>query len=213
VTKQELEEKVKRLEDRLINVEDIQEIEKLQRIYGYYLDNRHYEEVIDLFSEKAESIEIGGMGVYLGKKGVINLMRNYYGASPPYPGKMAMHLQLQGVVHIDPSGDTAKGRWYCLMIQAQKINKKPEIKAIWGHGKYENEYIKENGKWMIKKILFINTFRTPYEDGWVKTPTISTDLFERLPDNAKPDMPSTAIHPYPENYTLPFHYKNPITGK
>jgi hypothetical protein len=213
VTKQELEERVKYLENRLINMEDIQEIENLQRIYGYYLDARLYEQVIDLFSDKTESIEIGGMGVYMGKKGVIRLMRNYYNASPPYPGKMALHMQLQGVVHVDPSGDTAKGRWYCLMIQAQKINGKEDIKAIWGHGKYEDEYIKENGKWLLKKVLFINTFRTPYEDGWVKTPVITTPLYAHVPDNAKPDLPSTAIHPYPENYYLPFHYKNPITGK
>jgi len=35
---------------------------------------------------------------------------------------------------------------------------------------WENEYVKEDGKWKIKKILFNRIFTTPFEDGWVKTP-------------------------------------------
>ncbi len=32
-------------------------------------------------------------------------------------------------------------------------------------------------------------------------------------DPVKPDLPPTAYHPYPSQYIVPMHYKNPITGK
>ncbi|MFC1534700.1 hypothetical protein ACFL7M_15210, partial [Thermodesulfobacteriota bacterium] len=88
-----------------------------------------------------------------------------------------------------------------------------EIKALWGQGHYENEYIKEDGKWKFKKFVLWGNYRTPYEDGWVKTPTAGrTDPME-LPEDVRPDRPSTAPKPYPSTDFLPFHYKHPITGR
>ena len=45
-------------------------IKKLQRIYGYYLDYGMWDEVVDLFSDNAESVEVADSGVFLGKAGV-----------------------------------------------------------------------------------------------------------------------------------------------
>ena len=60
--------------------EDIQEIENLERIYGYYFDNNMWAEIIDLFSDtQTESVEIADHGVSIGicstaaEKGVILL--------------------------------------------------------------------------------------------------------------------------------------------
>jgi hypothetical protein len=67
--KMDLEE----LEKRVTLLEDIQEIENLQRIYGYYFDNCMFQEVIDLFSDNTESVEITDHGVFKGKEGVKRL--------------------------------------------------------------------------------------------------------------------------------------------
>jgi hypothetical protein len=64
-----LEAEVQTLKGRVQTMEDIEEIYKLQRIYGYYLDNEFYDKIVDLFAESTESVEIGARGVYLGKKG------------------------------------------------------------------------------------------------------------------------------------------------
>ena len=85
-----------------------------------------------------------------------------------------------------------------------------ELRQTWGNGIYENEYIKENGKWMIKKLHFNLIFRTPYEDGWLKTPVIGQNGPSR---EVPPDALPTAYHPYPSQECIPPHYKHPITGR
>ena len=46
------------LEARLQKLTDIREIERLQKIYGYYCDYFEFNKVVDLFSDNAESVEI-----------------------------------------------------------------------------------------------------------------------------------------------------------
>ncbi len=85
-----------------------------------------------------------------------------------------------------------------------------ELRQIWIHGVYENEYVKEGGKWKFKKLHFNLTFRTPYEDGWLKVPVVG----QNGPDEViKPDAPPAAYFPYPSGYHVPFHFTHPVTGK
>jgi hypothetical protein len=79
----------------------------------------------------------------------------------------------------------------------------------WLHGYYENEYIKENGKWLFSKLHWNNTFWTPYEDGWLKTPLLGT-MSEH--PTIKADAPPTAFHPYPSGFHLPYSFRHPVTG-
>ena len=39
-------------------VEDIEEIQKRERMYGYYLDNNMVPEIVDFFSDDTESVEV-----------------------------------------------------------------------------------------------------------------------------------------------------------
>jgi hypothetical protein len=67
MTKQELETRVKMLEDKLEAIsglelkvrrlDDIEEINKLQRAYGYYLEHMMVDDIIDLFAE-GEDVEL-----------------------------------------------------------------------------------------------------------------------------------------------------------
>ena len=50
------------LEKQVTYLEDIQEIENLQKIYGYYFDNHKFKELLGLFSENFESVEITDHG-------------------------------------------------------------------------------------------------------------------------------------------------------
>jgi len=50
MTVEELEAKVKAMENELQRLKDIDEIKCLQRAYGYYLEHWMAEDVIDLFS-------------------------------------------------------------------------------------------------------------------------------------------------------------------
>ena len=80
MTLAELEKKVALLEEKVKALEDIQQIDRLQKIYGYYLDNNMMDKVIDLFSDDAESVEIGDRGLFRGKEGVRRFFWEYLGA-------------------------------------------------------------------------------------------------------------------------------------
>jgi hypothetical protein len=207
MTTQELEKKVNELEAKLALVQSVQDIEKLQRAYGFYLDNRQWDHVVDLFSDNTESLEISDSGVYLGKAGVSRFFKGFLGKNglPANPMALGIHMQLQGVVNVDAGGDTAKGRWQCIMILATPLG--GAVKPLLGHGVYEDEYIKEGGIWKFKKMHYYLTFRTPLEDGWVKTPVVHSMSMGTA------DLPITVYKPYPGGYIPPFHYKNPVSGK
>jgi len=206
---------VEELQKRIQRLEDIKQIERLQRIYGYYCDYEEWEKVVALFSDNAESVEMADHGVYKGKESIrryyIDLIKGGKDAKPRI-GYMSIAMQIQGVVTIDPDGVNAKGRWYGFLAEARPTLSlhEGELRQLWAHGIYENEYVRENGKWLFKKLHFFLNFRTPYEDGWLKTPVVghngpSTDI--------PPDAPPTSFFPYPSGVHLPVHFKHPITGK
>lgn len=202
------------IQARVQRLEDIKQVEQLQRIYGYYRDSGEWEKVVDLFSDHACSVEVADHGVYRGKEGIrrffIDLVKGGKERKPRY-GEMSIALQIQGVVTIDPDGLSAQGRWYGFMMEARPTASlhEGELRQTWGHGIYENEYVKEKGKWMFSKLHFFLHFRTPFEDGWLKTPVIG----QHGPDTqVPPDSPPTTYHPYPSGYIFPTHFKHPVTG-
>ena len=196
------------LETRLQTVEDMIEIDKLQKIYGYYLDNRMHKEAYELFSENAESIEIADRGVFKGYEGVKRFFMEYLGKENEIskPGLFAFHMQHQGVVTVDPSGESARGRWYLVMIQARPYPPGGPIRSVLGHGVYENEFIKENGTWKFKKMFMNLHYRSPIEGGWAVTPMIGAGRASQS------DAPPTHFHPAPDIKPVPVHWAHPITG-
>jgi hypothetical protein len=203
------------LQARITRLDDVKQIEKLQRIYGYYQDYGEWLKIVDLFTDNDPSVEEADRGVYKGKEGVKRYFVDLLGGGPDArqrPGWLSILFQLQGVVTVNPDGRTAKGRWYGMGMEAKPTVSlhEGELRQTWIHGIYENEYVKEDGKWKLKKLFFNLVFRTPYEDGWLKAPVVG----QYGPDKViKPDAPPTAYSPYPSGYHLPFSFKHPITGK
>jgi hypothetical protein len=200
------------LQKRIQRLEDIKQIEKLQRIYGYYRDYEEWEKVVDLFSDNAASVEECDYGVYKGKAGVrryyIDLLKGGKDAKLR-PGYMSIGMQIQGVVTVADDGQTAKGRWYGFFVEARPTLTlhDGELRQLWAHGIYENEYVKENGKWLFSKLHWNNTFCSPVEDGWLNLPLMG---WMPLPDA---DAPPTAFRPYPYHRgNVPYHYQHPVTN-
>lgn len=205
----ELEAKIKILEDKVTRLQDIEDIKKLQRAYAYYIERFMGAEAIDMFSDDAESIDTSPvLGTYLGKEGV----RKHFAVPPNIPpGHLHLLNPSCAIIDIDPDGKTAKGRWYafgCYSLPLAGV-----LRAFWAMGIYENEYVKENGKWLFKKVHYYPIFTTPYEDGWVKTPSLVESIDFVSSGLPKGDLPSTFKSQYPAKYDIPFHYKHPITGK
>lgn len=206
---------IEELKSRLQRLEDIKQIEHLQKIYGYYQDYGEWEKIVDLFTDNNPSVEEADRGVYRGKDGIrryyVELLGGDKGA-PSRPGILNIVFQLQGVITVEPGATSAKGRWYGMGMEAKPVASlhEGELRQTWLNGIYENDYVKENKIWKIQNLHFYLTFRTPYENGWLKVPVIGQHGFDKL---VPPDEPTTVYEPYPSPYRVPTSFKHPVTGE
>lgn len=158
--------RVAELEKQVGVVQDVQDIYNLQNAYGYYLDRSLFDDVSDLFSDDAV-VEINARGVYKGKN-VRNLFKGAMGGGQNglQFGRVNTHMQLQGVVHVDPDGQNAKGRWRSFaMLGAAGRDGKPGG-AMWSEGIYEITYRKVNGKWMFQTMRWDPMINADFHAGW-----------------------------------------------
>jgi hypothetical protein len=172
-------------------LEDGNAVKKLQRAFGYYIDRGYWQEAADLFADDA-TFETGVDGVYVGKARIRELLVRQGGGHPgpglPY-GQFNHHMQL------------------ALLGQFQKS-------SAWGDGIYEDEYVKEGGVWKIQKLHYYPNFVAPYKGGWAKLAPVAGDWKSDTAQAFPADRPPTVTYqPYPNVYTPPFHYKNPVTHR
>lgn len=194
---------------RATRVRDINEIEILQRSYGYYVDKMLWEHVLDLFTDDA-TMEIGPSGVYVGKDSIRNYLYSLSdGQEGPLEGVLFNHMQLQPVLTLSDDGLSAQGRWRALILTGTHG---AGSGGNWGEGPYENEYVKEDGVWKISKLHWFATFVAPYEGGWLNVDEADVRAHS-MGRGVEPDQPpSVDYEPYPGVFIPPFHYPNPVTG-
>lgn len=174
--------------------EDYVDICNLQAAYGYYVDKGRWDDAADLFARNG-SIELAGRGVYVGQDRV----RAYLQHLPPYGrGVLYNHMQLQPVVHIDSEAGTAKARWRSFMMVGAL-----GAEARWGEATYENEYLREGGRWRIALLHGYMNIYTEFDQGWHKG---GVPLLRSI-DGLQPDRPPTVNYEaYPEPVVAPYHY-------
>ena len=192
-----LRARIEKLERRAQAAEDYRDLVNLQGAYGYYVDKGLWDKAAELFARDG-TLEIAGRGVYVGRERV----RQYLHHLPAYGyGVMYNHMQLQPVLHIDSEAETAKGRWRTLMMVGA-LGKE----ARWGDATYENEYVREDGKWRIARLHGIVNFYAEYDEGWHRggVPLL------RSVEGLAPDRPPTIDYEaYPQPVIAPFHYDEP----
>ena len=183
---------------RVTLLQDEQEIEDLQRIYGYYVDRGMWDEVADLFASDG-TIEMGLRGVYAGKSRI----RKFLELTGPRVGEGVLndHLQLQIVADVAPDGRTAQARSRELAMTGVYRGQ-----GTWSEGVFENSFVKEGGVWRFKSLHFYPTFITDYDQGWAKDAQPAPGPLAELP----PDRRPTEVYGiYPKAYVPPYHYRNP----
>ena len=136
----------KATEKRLQRLEDEAAIVRLQNAYGYYVDKRLWNQVIDLFSDAA-SVEISHRGVYVGKAGVRRLFVESWGKGRIglARGELFTHMVVQPVVDIAADGNHAQGRFRTFAHVGQVGADTRGV--MWVEGVYENEFVREGGVW------------------------------------------------------------------
>ncbi|HEV2704264.1 MAG TPA: nuclear transport factor 2 family protein, partial [Steroidobacteraceae bacterium] len=198
-----LSQTVAALQARVTALRDINDIKRLQRAYGYYIDVGQWDQVAKLFAHNA-TLEIGLDGVYRGQERI----RQYFltlggGHTGLAPGQVNQYLQLMPVINLAPDGLTAKGTWRAVILAGQ-----PGKGAWWGEGPYENEYVKEDGVWKISALHWYQTLMTPYgQGGWARNPDANGGHY--APATLAPDAPPTEQYKvWPGAHVPHFHFMN-----
>jgi hypothetical protein len=192
---------------------DIRDINQLQSKYMYFLEAGYIKRVWEELFSRSENVraEICDAGVWQGVESVKNLwMQMDKGATEMIHSRGIMHTLFIAPPYIvvGKDGKTAKGMWHVFGPHSMEVTPYPcdqrKLTAYWFFGKYDNEYIKENGEWKILSLHAVVYFRTPYDQGWIK----QADARKTPPPpNAPPDKPyslgDTLHHPDAINRYLP----------
>jgi hypothetical protein len=211
VNQQEMEARIKELEKQVSVLRDIEDIQRLQKSYGFYLEHWLYEDLINLFADDPDTTLNIMAGIYLGKEGV----RRYFSSLKHLaenPEFLHQIMQLSGIVDVAVDGQTAQGRFFGFGCAAVPMG--GGVKPLACNGIYTAEYIKEGGVWKILKLTWNPLFMSAPQQGWVKQERIDAVSGKSIVSaSAKPDKPRDTNPVYPTGYVVPFHFKHPVTGK
>jgi hypothetical protein len=205
----QLDDRLKALESRVHRLESTAAIERLQRIYGYYLDNRMWKEVVALFTDDGE-VEIGRRGIYRGREQLRTFFFDVlgHGRSGRARNELHNHIQIQGVVTLGVPPDHAFGRFRALAQFAQQM---PDGSAGcgWAEGVYENEYVHREGVWRIRVLRWTPSFYGKLPEEAIVAGRPSAPASEKFPPTAPPTFEQDEVGAW----ILPLHYPHPHTGE
>jgi len=196
ITVDQLEAEVLRLKEQvagLARANDYLEIWKLQSLYSHLYHVGRRRDVPALFAQKTPGVmlEMEDSGVYEGIDRVTWFWNTLFDDKSIGPGHLALHMAVNPVIEINAERTQAKGLWhshgYC-SFEVQGV-----LKQFLCLGKYDMEYVKEDGQWKILKFIYRQTFMCPYKKGWVEEPVAAS--LAGSPDN-DPDKPTTYYMPY-----------------
>ena len=133
-------------------------------------------------------------GVYVGPEKVKRLWESADKAMnhDSRPGMLHTVMNTTPCIVVSNDCKTAAGNWHLFGPHAMYATPYPgdqqKLTAFWIFGKYDNKYIKEDGKWKFLTMHAIRYFRSPYEEGWVRQ---SECRRIPIPKDFPPDRPST----------------------
>lgn len=218
-----LRAQVAELADRLGKLEDITAIRRIQFAYGYYIDYCHYDDVIDLFAEDAEVIFLSG--VYKGHAGIRRLYVEWIqqlfnqGREGADDGFLFDHIQMQDIVTVADDRQTAKGRFRGVLLggshDIRKYRPEGVPQQFMESGIYENDYVRQDGVWKIKRLDYMLQWQADYETGWAHTDAHLRPAQVCYPeDPLGPDyLLDVKRETWPYRQDTPVHFAHPVVAK
>ncbi|MCG8592420.1 MAG: nuclear transport factor 2 family protein [Proteobacteria bacterium] len=167
---QALARRVSELEKRLRAVEDVQAIQRLKARYGELVDARYTRrgavsdeqldriarQVGELFTEDAEWDGGGGLGVCRGREAIVQRFRE-----PTL--SFSWHYFVKPQIQVD--GDRASGTWDILAPCTSR-----DGEPLWMAGTEQDEYVREDGRWLHARMQLRVVFMAPHARGWGRAP-------------------------------------------
>lgn len=124
------------------------QIEKIRRMrleYSYYMDVRDLDRVANLYTEDA-LCEFGPYGSWQGRDTILANFKQVF-VGDLGPKFSSLHYNTNHLVWLD-SDSEARGVCYLLDIETFRA---PDRNSILWHALYDEDYIKQDGIWKIKR--------------------------------------------------------------
>jgi len=149
------------LEQRIALLNDEDAVRNVQNAYGYYVDRKMWDDVVDLFAGDC-AVEIGGSGPLRGRDGVRKALIAHMGAAGLHHGELNDHPLFDTVVHVLPGGREAESRG----IEIAMLGDADKGQARWEISVFRNRFVKEDGLWKLKELRIVPVMKADYHVGW-----------------------------------------------
>jgi len=147
------------IEQRLQRVEDELAIRRVLVDYASTQDARDYDGYAALFAKEGEWVN--GKSVYKGREAIRKMLVSLYGTPPPnFANTESYHLISNP--QVDVHGDRATARSRHLLVLRGPNGEPTPVLA----GRYEDEFIREDGEWKILRRVDYPVMPTAEE--WAK---------------------------------------------
>src|SRR5690606_8105301 len=151
---------LEQIEERIaiLNAED--SVRNLQNAYGYYVDQKMWDDIVDLFSETG-LVEIAGVGTFPGKEGVRQALE-LMGEQGLSQGQFNEHPSFSLIVTVMPGAQEAYARGLVLGMRSRELNGA----SSWEFSTFRNRFVKEGGLWKLREMRIYPTMAADYAEGW-----------------------------------------------
>jgi SnoaL-like protein len=182
--------------------------ENLLNALGYYADEHQWDAAAQLFAADAWA-EVPGVGAYVGRAKLRAALQAAFGARRA--GVFELHQIAQPVIHPSVTG---LARIRARLAQIDAIEDGDDRYAA---GVYEAAVVEENGAWRIGALTYDPTWAASHSRGWARVQDgepakLVTTATSALPTPDRPLL-GPAAPPFPAIADLPFHYRNPVSGR
>ena len=143
------------------SIEDLmamEEIKILRHRYCSLLDQRRWDDVIELFMDDATA-DLGALGKFSNRDALLAFFKEEIASGFIF----AAHMMHNPIIRV--KGDEAEGDWY-LTCHATSADNEAVLMFALTH----DEYRRVDGVWKFKTIQYEFKYITPYERGWGKMP-------------------------------------------
>jgi uncharacterized protein (TIGR02246 family) len=147
------------IEQRLQRVEDELAIRRVLIDYAVTQDARDYDGYAALFAKDGEWVN--GKSVHKGRQAIHKMLVDLYGAPPPgYVNADSYHISSNPEIEVNGDRATVRSR-HLLILRGPNGEPTPALA-----GRYEDEMIREDGKWKI--LRRVDNPVMPTREEWMK---------------------------------------------
>ena len=182
--------------------------ENLDSAYGYYIDEFKWDDTADIFARDGWK-ELSYVGTYVGRERIRQSLKLRYPNDKP-PIFLTVHQIVQPVIHVSADARSAKVRARLFQLGGPASGE-----GSWIAGIYENTTVNEDGTWKLSGMDLDYVWTAPSRGGWVRVKTPPSAPQVEMAKEFPPDRPlrGPIAAPFPKVQAVPFHYKNPVSGR